>query len=69
LSVVLSNRSFASDDENFMRWLIENGADVNARSTVDEPVLAIATTNGSIEVVHLLLSLGQTSPMVICCIV
>ncbi|KAF1841538.1 ankyrin [Cucurbitaria berberidis CBS 394.84] len=47
-----------SDDEKLTRWLVDNGADVNARSTLDEPPLAVAITSGSIDVAHLLLSLG-----------
>lgn len=41
-----------------MRQLIEQGADVNAISNLDEPVLSIAIANGSMEVVHLLLEHG-----------
>ncbi|RMZ70703.1 Ankyrin repeat-containing domain [Pyrenophora seminiperda CCB06] len=48
----------ASDDENLTRWLIDNGADVNARSVLDEPPLAVAITSGSINVAHLLLLQG-----------
>lgn len=41
-----------------MRQLIEQGADVNATSNLDEPVLAIAIANGSMKVVSLLLEQG-----------
>ncbi|OCK74116.1 ankyrin [Lepidopterella palustris CBS 459.81] len=49
---------FAVNDENFMRQLIEQGADVNATSNLDEPVLAIAIAYGSMKVVSLLLEQG-----------
>jgi ankyrin repeat protein len=50
--------SLVPDDEKFTRWLVDNGADVNARSTLDEPPLAVAITGGSMDVVYFLLSLG-----------
>ena len=41
-----------------MKWLIETGADVNARSTLDESALSIAIVRGSIDVIRLLLAQG-----------
>jgi ankyrin repeat protein len=54
----LNDDSLVSDDERLTRWLVDNGADVNARSTLDEPPLAVAITSGSMDVANLLLSLG-----------
>lgn len=39
-----------------MQWLIEAGADINARNHLDEPVLSIAIARGSLDVVYLLLT-------------
>lgn len=50
--------SLAVDDVDLACWLIENGADVNAKSTLDEPPLALAIRNGSIGVSKLLLIHG-----------
>ncbi|KAH8712109.1 ankyrin repeat-containing domain protein [Phaeosphaeriaceae sp. PMI808] len=57
-SSLLCNYNLVSDDEKFTRWLVDNGADVNVRSTLDEPPLAVAITSGSMDVACLLLSLG-----------
>ena len=41
-----------------MQWLIEVGAEVNARNRVDESALSVAIARGSMEVVRLLLAQG-----------
>ncbi|KAK6442246.1 hypothetical protein LTR95_001521 [Oleoguttula sp. CCFEE 5521] len=48
----------AIDDLNLMQWFIENGADVDARSTVNESALSIAIARGSLDVVEFLLARG-----------
>ncbi|KAK3700531.1 hypothetical protein LTR37_015932 [Vermiconidia calcicola] len=48
----------AIDDAGFMQWLIEKGADINAKSNLDETVLAMAISKGSMKVVQLLLEQG-----------
>ena len=48
-------RRYAIDDLPFMRWLIEQGADVKARSDLDESTLSVAITTGSMDVVRFLL--------------
>lgn len=53
-TLVDTARSTAVDDLDFMKWLIANGADVNARSQFDESVFSMAITIGSIDVVHFL---------------
>ena len=50
------DRSTAVDDIEFVRWLVANGADINARSQLDESVLSIAIASGSIAVVDFLLT-------------
>lgn len=50
--------SFATNDVDFMLWLIEQGADVNATSNLDETALAHAIAYGSMEVVSLLFERG-----------
>ncbi|KAF2158773.1 hypothetical protein M409DRAFT_71470 [Zasmidium cellare ATCC 36951] len=49
---------FAIHDKDFMNWLIDHGADINARYELDLPVLASAIALGDIQVVHLLLEKG-----------
>ncbi|KAF2769184.1 ankyrin [Teratosphaeria nubilosa] len=49
---------FAIDDEDFTRWLLENGADVNVRPRLDQPVLTNAIVVSDIKVVRLLLAQG-----------
>ena len=49
------DRSTAVDDIEFVRWLVANGADINARSQLDESVLSIAIASSSITVVDFLL--------------
>ena len=41
-----------------MQWLIETGADVNARNRLDESALSVAIAHGSMDVVRLLLTQG-----------
>jgi len=50
--------SFAYEDEKLMEWLIEQGADFNAVSDLDEPVLSVAIAAGSIGIPRLLLARG-----------
>ncbi|KAK3686835.1 hypothetical protein LTR37_019426 [Vermiconidia calcicola] len=50
--------SFAVHDVEFMKWLIEMGADIDATSNLDETALAIAIAHCNMEVVTLLLSKG-----------
>ncbi|KAK4893194.1 hypothetical protein LTR49_028514 [Elasticomyces elasticus] len=46
----------AVDDEDFMQWLIEKGADINAKSRHNETVLSVAICRGSMEIVRFLLA-------------
>ncbi|KAK3114100.1 hypothetical protein LTR53_007918 [Teratosphaeriaceae sp. CCFEE 6253] len=54
-----SMRSYALQHQyfDFMQWLIDSGADINAVSTLDEPVLAYAIAHGDYKVVRPLLAL------------
>ncbi|CAK4034567.1 Ankyrin repeat-containing domain [Lecanosticta acicola] len=45
---------YATDDKDFMSWLISMGADINVRCQLGQPVLARAIVCGDIDVVHLL---------------
>lgn len=50
--------SFAIDDSELTQWLIDNGANIDVRSSLDEPVIANAIAHGSMSVVRLLLAHG-----------
>lgn len=50
--------SIAIHDSEFTKWLIEAGADVNARNRLNESALSIAIAHGSMDVVRLLLAQG-----------
>lgn len=58
VGLTLIPRRFALDDEDFTRFLISNGADVNARSRTDESVLTPAVVQSRIEYVRFLISQG-----------
>lgn len=49
-----ASTAFTVNDLAFMRWLIANGADVNAQSRNDESVLSIALHEGEMDVVRYL---------------
>ncbi|KAF2163903.1 hypothetical protein M409DRAFT_57014 [Zasmidium cellare ATCC 36951] len=49
---------FAVDDKDFMRWLIDQGADINALNSLGQPVLAKAIASGDFQVVSFLLVEG-----------
>ena len=57
-SLQLTVARTAIDDVAFTHWLLDNGADVNLRSRLDEPALASAIAFGSMDVVRLLLERG-----------
>ncbi len=50
--------SIAVEDADFTQWLVQNGADVNATSSLDETALSVAVARGSMETVRCLLSQG-----------
>lgn len=56
--LVLTHRSTRVDNVEFTKWLLDNGADVNARSKLDESALSFAIAYGSMAVVRLLIAQG-----------
>lgn len=50
--------SFAVEDLGFMQFLVQLGADVNARSRLDESPLSVAIGRGSMDVVRFLIDNG-----------
>lgn len=50
--------SYAINDMEFMKWLIDLGADIDNRPYLDQPVLSYAIASGDIQVVHFLLAKG-----------
>jgi len=52
------DHSSAVNDVEFMQWLVANGANVNARSMLDESALSRAIAYGSLDAVRFLLAQG-----------
>lgn len=50
--------SYAINDIEFMKWLIDRGADIDNRPYLDQPVLSYAIASGDIRVVQFLLAKG-----------